>query len=144
MKFRADCRATKKRGNGVSVTGVSYLMVRLWTDEVIDKVYKLLIRMWESKSIPEFMKYKWMVLVPKVVGSLRKEDYRPLSMIEILRKIWMGHFMGVLNGIIFNYQLFMSAHNGCLKQRWTDSATICVTNSMELSEELEITIAADS
>ncbi len=68
-------------------------MVKNWPAEVIDKVYELLIKLWNDKHIPEHHKWRFFCLLPKVPGSEKLEDMRPISLMDVVRKLWLGFFV---------------------------------------------------
>ena len=90
------------------------------------------------------LKYRWLVLIPKVVDSRHKEDQSPLSLVEVGRKTWIGHFMRMLTAKIHKYRLLRDSQNGGLKGKGCDSATILLINALESARELMVEIVVSS
>ena len=43
-------------GRAPGMTGLTYGLMKAWPEKVIAKVYDLLVKQWNSSSMPEFMK----------------------------------------------------------------------------------------
>ena len=52
-------------GRAPGMTGLTYGLIKIWPDELMDKVYDLLVRQLNSDSMPEFMKRRWLCPIPK-------------------------------------------------------------------------------
>ena len=48
-------------GRTPGITGLTYGLMKVWSAEVIKKVYNLMVQQWTSKSLPEFMKWRRLV-----------------------------------------------------------------------------------
>ena len=75
-------------GRAPGMTGLTYGLMKIWPEELMDRVYDLLVRQWNSDSMSEFMKWRWLCPIPKKQGDISMEDLRPLSLVEVLRKSW--------------------------------------------------------
>ena len=54
-----EFKAVLRRGVGgraPGMTGLTYGLMKIWPEKLMDKVYDLLVRQWNSESMPEFMK----------------------------------------------------------------------------------------
>ena len=75
------------------MSGLTYLMVKLWPAEIIDHAYKCLDETWASKgSFPDWGD-RWLAPIPKKVTDPGLKDLRPLKLVEVTRKIWVGLIM---------------------------------------------------
>ncbi len=59
------------------MTGLIYGLMKAWPEKVIALVYALLVKQWNSSSMHEFMKWRWMCPIPKKQGGVRMTDLRP-------------------------------------------------------------------
>jgi hypothetical protein len=60
-------------GRTPGMSGLTYGLMKVWPDGVINKVYNLMVQQWTSKSLPEFMKWRWLCPIPKKTGEIRRE-----------------------------------------------------------------------
>jgi len=110
-------------------------MVKNWPAEVIDKVYELLIKLWNDKHIPEHHKWRFFCLLPKVPGSEKLEDMRPISLMDVVRKLWLGFFVEKISKFSEKHKLLDSAQNAYRHHLGTDSATLGLINIFEVIRE---------
>ena len=87
---------------------------------------------------------RWLVLAPKVLNSSSLADMRPLTLVEVGRKLWMGYFMKELSKKIYEYGLLRDSQNGGLKEKGTDTASVLLINSLESARELMVQILVSS
>ena len=76
-------------GSAPGLSGLSYSMIKLWPERIVVEMYSALTRLWNTKSTPEYWKWRWLVPIPKAKSPSLLE-LRPLSLIEALRKIWFS------------------------------------------------------
>ena len=76
------CMKEAKKGKASALTGLTYNMVKLWPESAMRRAYDLLLQMWEAEHIPAFHRLRWMCLIPKVTGSTKQADTRPISLLE--------------------------------------------------------------
>jgi hypothetical protein len=69
-------------------SGLTYTMMKQWPDQVVQTIYDLLVRLWNTKTHPDHWQQKWAVFIPKVTGSKSLNDLRPIMLLETLRKTW--------------------------------------------------------
>ena len=83
------CKHTKG-GAAPGTSGLTWQMIEHWSDEIVTHVYNLLIAIHAEGSSPAHWAWKWLSPVPKVTHNITTKDLRPLSLIEVLRKLWNG------------------------------------------------------
>ena len=84
--------ATKGKAGGP--TGATYNMLKLATKEMIEDIYIILVELWENNlEIADFWQNRWLKAVPKNEDNLTAENTRPIMLIEVTRKLWMGILM---------------------------------------------------
>ncbi len=90
-------------------------MVKGWSTEVRQFAYTHMSALWEMKGTPQWMKDKRMKLAPKVPGNSQLLNMRPISLYEVIRKVWTTtiakrihrvlHEAGVIHGAQGGYRL---------------------------------------
>ena len=143
-EFLNLCRRSKKRGKSASISGLTYNMVKHWPEELIKHVYALLMKLWEHKHIPMHHKWRFFCLIPKIAGSAKLEHMRPISLLDVMRKIWLGFFVGRITGFIERNALLDPTQNAYRCARGTDSASLPIINALEVIREQETSGAFSS
>ena len=72
-------------GKAAGMSGLTYQLMKVFPQKVIEHVYNLMVMQWNSNSLPEFMKWRWLCPIPKRTGDIRREDLRPISLVEVLK-----------------------------------------------------------
>ena len=98
-------------GRTPGMTGLTYGLMKIWPEDVIKKVYDLMLQQWTNKAMPEFMKWRWLCPIPKKMGDIRREDLRPLSLVEVLRKSWSSHVVWKMRALWEKYGLIDEAQS---------------------------------
>ena len=65
LKDFADIIRRGTGGKAAGMTGLTYQLMKVWPDRVIERVYELMVMQWNSDSLPEFMKWRWLCPIPK-------------------------------------------------------------------------------
>ena len=52
-------------GKAAGMSGLTYQLMKVWPAKVIEHVYNLMVMQWNSNSLPEFMKWRWLCPIPK-------------------------------------------------------------------------------
>jgi len=60
-------------------------MMLAWSIPFKTLVYNNLSSLWGS-PVPDWMKWRWLCLIPKAVDSNTAEGHRPVMLVEVLRK----------------------------------------------------------
>ena len=118
-------------GRSPGMTGLTYGLMKIWPDELIAKVYELLRRQWNSDSMPEFMKWRWLCPIPKKQGDISMEDLRPLSLVEVLRKSWSSHVIYNMRTLWEKYGLLDESQSAYRVKRGTENVLLQVINGLE-------------
>ena len=63
-------------------------MVKAWPDSVQILVFQHMTNIWSSLSSPSWFKDKVMKLAPKMANNPELANIRPISLYEIIRKVW--------------------------------------------------------
>ncbi len=73
-------------------SGLSYAMIKLWPESYLRRAYECLKAAWLDKTILPGWSTKILAPIPKKPDP-SIDDLRPLMLIEVTRKIWMGLIM---------------------------------------------------
>jgi hypothetical protein len=122
-------------GRTPGMSGLTYGLMKVWPEEVISRVYVLMVQQWTSKSLPEFMKWRWLCPIPKKTGDIRREDLRPLSLVEVLRKSWASHVVWKMRSLWEKNGLLDNSQSAYRAGRGTENALMQVINGLEEAEE---------
>ena len=89
--FIAALQATKD-SSAPGPSQITYGLIKQLPQVILQEVYQLLCDIWEGRLTPEEWKLKWQQPIPKKVdsgtGFCRVEDFRPLGLVDTLRKLW--------------------------------------------------------
>ena len=90
-------------------------MLRAWNPVIRKFVYDHMLTIWQQRSCPDWFKDKLIKLAPKVAGSNDLNHMRPISLYEVLRKVWtttiakrihlIWHTRQLLNPAQYGYRL---------------------------------------
>ena len=104
-----------KTGSAPGPSQVTANMIKAWPQPTRMFVYKHMSNIWKSRTIPPWFKDKLMKLIPKSPDSEALDDMRPISLYEIIRKVWttivgkrinkVWHERGLLHGAQYGYKL---------------------------------------
>jgi hypothetical protein len=89
--FEDFCKAISSR-SGKSAGGISdltYSMMKTWSLPFKTLVYNNLAALWGA-PVPYWWKWRWLCPIPKTLGSNTPEGHRPVMLVEVLRKCWIG------------------------------------------------------
>jgi len=112
-------------------------MVKLWPETALRRAYDLLLQMWEAEHTPAFHKMRWMHLIPKIPGSNKQSDTRPISLLEVLRKLWNSFFMKKVNKFLARHNIPNTAQCAYWARMGTDTASLELINAMEAVRTVE-------
>ena len=118
--------------------------MKIWPDEVIKTVYELLVKQWNSSTMPEFMKWRWLCPIPKRQGDVRMTDLRPLSLVEVLRKSWSSHVIWKMRGLWERHGMLDDSQSAYREGRGTENSLLQVINGLEEAQECATNILASS
>jgi hypothetical protein len=95
-------------------------MIKAWSAETRAFIYEHMLNMWSTRTTPKWFKDKLLKLAPKVAGNSDLSNMRPISLYEIIRKVWttivakrinlVWHTNKVLHPSRYGYQLDNGVH----------------------------------
>ena len=119
-------------------------MVQHWPDSVVKRTYDFLSNLWKEKHIPTCVKWRWLALIPKIPGSDKLTDMRPISLLEIMRKLWNAFFARKVAKFLRAQSIPHPSQHAYWARSGTDAASLEVTNALEMVLEVEGTAGASS
>jgi hypothetical protein len=96
-------------------------------------VYDNIIPSWGTKQIPEWWKWKTLCLKPKNPDRITPDTLRPLVLVEVLRKIWIGLIIQQINNTWARHGILHTAQHGFRPKRGTDTALFQLQTTFEQS-----------
>ena len=127
----ADSIATLHKGTAAGMSGLSFNMISRWPEQTLHVVYDLLRRIWDSKEVPAFWKWKWLVPIPKVNGISDLDKMRPIMLMETTRKLWGRLIMRKIQKVWTDMEALSEAQHGGLAGRGTSTALMQTINMTE-------------
>jgi hypothetical protein len=124
-------------------SGLSYNMMKLWSDDIKRKVYGHLIEMWKSHTVPDYWKWRWLAPIPKTEDP-SLTDLRPIVLIESLRKVWASIFVRRIRTYWDDTGILHPGQHGYLRGKGTDTAVVEVLNALETAKEYKSPIFMSS
>jgi hypothetical protein len=132
-EFLAAIR-TCRRGSAGGISGLTYNMVKAWPDKVKELAYALLSECWANNIIPDFWRIKWLVPIPKTPEPTLN-DLRPLSLIEVLRKLWVNIFVHRITTYWNDHNTLQPAQHGCTRYLGTEPAVMELASALETAKD---------
>ena len=109
-------------------------MVQLWPDSVVERAYECLRSAWPDRKVLEGWGTRLLAPIPKKTNPELK-DLRPLMLIEVTRKIWMGLIMNRVRLFWTKHKLLDERQHAYLRGKGTQTAIPQFVNAMESARE---------
>ena len=125
-------------------TGLSYAMMKTWSDKVLKEAFEATAMIWEKSKYPTGGREQ---LCPKSntdPSATTPDDLRPLCLLETTKKIWMGIIVGRIVNAWDDEKVLASGQYGFLQGRGREGLTIQVINALEEAEEVGTEIHGSS
>ncbi len=124
-------------------SGLSYLMVKLWPDAMVERAYDCLRDAWKNKVGLEGWGTRLLAPIPKKPDPELK-DLRPLMLVEVMRKIWVGLVTNRISAFWDKFGLVNPSQHAYLRNRGTHTAIPQLINAMETAKEYNTDIFISS
>jgi hypothetical protein len=115
-------------------SGLSYLMVKLWPDSLIDRAYECLREAWLERKGLKGWGIRLLAPIPKKPNPELK-DLRPLMLVEVMRKIWVGLITSHVTSFLMKHHLINDNQHAYLRGKGTHTAVPQLINAMETAKE---------
>ena len=119
-EFKAYIKCSNPRSAG-GFNGMSYLLMMHLPDEYVERMYECLIEAWETRTPIEGWGDRWLVPIPKIADPALK-DLRPLMLVDVVRKIWIGLLMDKIQAVWVKWGMFDEAQHGFMAGKGTHTA----------------------
>ena len=117
-------------------TGLTYTMVRGWPPDIIQYAHQCLSMLWHADHTPEWMQWGWLCPKPKdPEADVTLEGLRPLILLEVLRKIWVGITIDKITSAWDRHGILSDSQHGFRHGRGTDTALLQFINAKEHAKE---------
>jgi hypothetical protein len=124
---------SKDKSPGPSM--VNSNMIKGWDPGMVEYVHSLMQVLWENKKIPIWMKDHILSPLPKIPGNTELKNMRPISLFEIIRKLWTGMVVRRIQAVWTTHKILHSAQHGFRWGQGTDTALIRIIDALEDSRE---------
>ena len=94
-------------------------------------VFQLSSKMWQYHHVPQWWQDRLMTLLPKEPGIHDLGKIRPISLFEVIRKMWAGMVTTRIQRIWHKHGLLHSHQHGFRTQHGTHTAILEVLNHLE-------------
>ncbi len=137
------CRKSLSPGKSPGPSGLTSTQIKHWGEEMTHYVYDLSSVMWAHHHIPGWWQDQIMTLLPtKMQGTHDLAKIRPISLFEVIRKLWVGMVAKRVQRVWQGHQLLHPNQHGFRPQHGIHTAILHVLNRLEgahIDEPLFIT-----
>ena len=70
-------------------------MMSQWSDNAVTTLHSVLVSMSAEGLTPTFWNHRWLAVVPKA-GERSIKNMRPITLVEVLAKLWHGFAVSAL------------------------------------------------
>ena len=109
-------------------------MVQLWPEAVVERAYDCLLKAWIKKEGLEGWGSRLLAPIPKKTNPELK-DLRPLMLVEVMRKIWVGLITGRVTSFLLKHKLINPSQHAYLRGKGTQTAIPQLINAFETARE---------
>jgi len=106
-------------------------MVKGWSDEVRRFVFMHMNNIWMQRQCPTWIKDKVLKLAPKIPGNAALKNMRPISLYEIIRKVWTTTIAKRIHLVWHNRNVPHQAQYGYRLDQGTMMPLLNVINQIE-------------
>jgi hypothetical protein len=125
------CRQHLTTGKSPGPSGLTTTQVKHWGPETTALVFELSQIMWKHHYVPQWWQDRLMTLLPKEPGTHDLNKIRPISLFEVIRKLWAGMVTSRIQRIWHQHGLLHANQHGFRTQHGTHTAILHVLNHLE-------------
>jgi hypothetical protein len=125
------CHRSMASGKSPGPSGLTSTQVKHWGAETARYVFDLSSLMWEHHHVPEWWQDRLMTLLPKTQGTHDLAKIRPISLFEVIRKLWAGMVAKRVQRVWHEHNLLHHNQHGFRPQHGTHTAILHVLNRLE-------------
>eukprot|EP01034_Spumella_vulgaris_P036599 gene36599-45138_t len=118
--------------------------IKSWPDATKLIAYDALSKLWATHTIPSDWQWRWTCLKPKSTDPhLQPEEFRPLTLIDCIRKVWEKIILHRINQIWHKHST-LSPLQHCQRGKGTDSALLQRIAVTEAAQEAALDLYTSS
>jgi len=123
-----------RKGKAPGMTGLTYEMIKALPETQSRAMFSYLSAMYEEFHAPQWFKDRWLCPLPKKENPT-VDDLRPISLLETLRKLWLGLIMRRFTNMVKEHVLLDERQHGGIAGRSCETALMRLITNLEESEE---------
>jgi hypothetical protein len=127
-----------KTGSAPGPSQVTANMIKAWPDTTRLFVYRHMANVWKTRTIPSWFRDKLIKPCPKVAGNSDMENIRPISLYEIIRKVWTTIVAKRINLVWHQHDLLNKAQYGYTLNNGVQMALFNTINEIEGANKLNL------
>ena len=124
--------ANPNKAPGISLLTVG--MLKATPVGILYQIYQACVYLWERRTVPDSWKYSLVQLLYKVAGADRMANMRPITLLEVLRKLWTRLLVSRTTAVIRKHQL-ISDEQHMRPNRECASELIKIEDSLQEARE---------
>ena len=124
-----------KKDTAPGMSGLSYRHLKTLPEDLHKATYQMLCTLWPTQHIPEFWKQRWLFPLPKTAELNNIEDLRPISLLEIFRKLWTSILTYRIRTTWEAQDMLDPSQHGFCANHGTDSASLLLVDALEQAKE---------
>ena len=127
--------AHRKNDKSPGITGLTSNMMKQWDPKIKQYTFELLQHIWDTKYVPKWWGFRWVVLIPKVSGKkVRTDQLRPISLLETTRKVMTSMIMYRIINVLTKYNVLQDNQAGFRAGYSTEVSLIQFINVLEQAD----------
>jgi hypothetical protein len=131
QEFEYCRRKLTSSGKSPGPSALTTTQTKHWGPATAELVYQLSSVMWAQNHVPEWWQDRLMTLLPKELGAHNFNKVRPISLFEVIRKMWAGMVTTRVQRIWHAHGLLHPQQHGFRMQHGTHKAFLQVLNHLE-------------
>ena len=134
-QFQAAIRRPRGGMTG-GITGCTFNMMSQWSEKAIEALHLALASMSEEGAAPAFWNRRWLAVVPKA-GEKSIQNMRPITLVEVLAKLWHGFSVSALWDFVEGNRLMCDSNHAYRRNRGCITATMQLIDVIDTARENE-------
>ena len=135
--FKAAIRC-QPSGKAPGPSGLTANMIKAWPESTIKMAHSLIQTLWHRGSIPGWWGDRLLCLAPKSSDDFTLDNLRPISLFEVLRKIWLGIISHRITAVWDSHNILHDSQHGFRSSRHgTETALVQLISDFESADEGE-------
>ena len=132
----------KRGGKSPGPSGVTINHLKLLPIDTLKLLHNTLQFFYTKHHVPHQWKIRTMALIPKSESSINFSQFRPIMLLDEVRKLWLTILKRRRDPILHNHNIFNRSQCGGIAQSGTENAVFatinCLEDAIERQTELHI------